>query len=65
MDWLLVATAIGLVTAVGAVDIQETKTFMAMYTPLFLTLMSNSPIGIDLLVVISLGPSTPSLMLNA
>ena len=27
MDWLLVATAVRLVTSVDAVDIQETKTF--------------------------------------
>ena len=34
MDWLLVATAVRLVTAVGSVHIQEKRTFMAMYTPL-------------------------------
>ena len=29
MDWLLVATAVRLVTAVGSVDIQEKNTLMA------------------------------------
>ena len=33
MDWLLVATAIGLVTAVGAVDIPgKKKTFIIVYS---------------------------------
>ena len=63
MDWLLVATAIRLVTAVGSVDIQE-KEHLYVFK-ICLCVMPNSPIGIDLCVVISLGPDRLRLMLNA
>ena len=62
MDWLLVATAIRLVTAVGSVDDKKNNTLRVSVNSVHSC--SGSPIGRDLCVVVLLGPGRSRLMLK-